>query len=515
MMGRYVTRVMARGSAMSILIVLLLLSTFGSTVSGTSGSMVTAGSGGIAVIGLPGHVGDTVYFSSLVHNDGDVSGTASLRLNYSNQTFIGDEITIEPGSSREVTTPFVLSDAGLIDVVWEVISNDSMVSENLSGIFQINVEQPQQLQIEISDYTWSSDDGLDISFRTNLQEGRSRGVSIEVIGISGLNSQTLQRFDSILTPGIRQFSLSLGAPSISSISIQAVPIDWISSGLAIDEITVSQPVISGDIEIISLSPEIPSAGEIVSIEVRISNTGTDRIDSGSVRIISSATGVVLADLTSPSIQSGSESVQTFSVESWPVGNPVDIRAEWYTNTLISESDRSVISNNVVSSSGAEIPWITIGIGGVIGALLGVAMRSAAKGTNKSISMKKSTKSSVVKEVNDESSEKREVNCPECDRALLIPYSYSGRARCAPPCSTEFSVNPETEEKNDNYEIDDVEVGDDESRIQDSIPEPLVSMSKDDLLDCPSCGQMLKVPISKRPATARCPACRSEFEALEG
>ncbi|MEC7041685.1 MAG: hypothetical protein VXW89_00060 [Candidatus Thermoplasmatota archaeon] len=41
------------------------------------------------------------------------------------------------------------------------------------------------------------------------------------------------------------------------------------------------------------------------------------------------------------------------------------------------------------------------------------------------------------------------------------------------------------------------------------------MSKDDLLECPSCAQILKVPISKRPATARCPACGSEFEALEG
>ena len=122
---------MARQGVLSILIALLLLPAFATTISASSGSMVTAGSGGVAVIGLPGHQGDTVTFSTLIHNEGDVSGTAFLSLNSSNQTYFGEEVVIEPGSSREVLAFFPLSEIGLIDIFWEVLSNDSSVSENL------------------------------------------------------------------------------------------------------------------------------------------------------------------------------------------------------------------------------------------------------------------------------------------------------------------------------------------------------------------------------------------------
>lgn len=507
-------RGMARDGTLSIVIAILLLPLFASTISASSGSMVTAGSGGVAIIGLPGHQGDTVSFSSLIHNEGDSTGTAFLRLNSSNQTYVGEQVVIEPGSSREVVAPFTLSEIGLIDVYWEVVSNDSLVSENLSGHSQITIEEPQELYVEILDSSWTSDDGLEISFRTILDEGRSRDVSVELTGHSGSNSQLLQSFESFLTPGIRQFSLSLGSPPISSVSIRLTPIDWISHDTAVDEIVVSPPEISGTIEIISISPEIPSAGDTVSIDVLITNTGTDRVNSGTIRIISSASGIVLAEMNSPSLQKDSDLSSTVSIESWPTGNPVDIRAEWYSEFLISEFDNSVISNNVVSGSSSEIPWTTIGVGILIGILVSVAMRSASKGSRKSLSMKKSKKVDKKGKIDPAEEEKREVNCPECGRALLVPKSYSGKARCAPPCSTEFEVSPEEIIQNDEFEIDDIELDEDSSN-EENESNLLVSKSKNDLLECPSCGQMLKVPISKRPATARCPACGSEFEALEG
>lgn len=512
-MGLYVMEGMARQGVLSILIALLLLPGFATTISASSGSMVTAGSGGVAVIGLPGHQGDTVTFSTLIHNEGEVSGTVFLSLNSSNQTYFGEEVVIEPGSSREVLALFPLSGIGLIDVFWEVLSNDSSVSENLSGTSQISIDEPQDLNVEIVETVWTSADGLDVSFRTILSEGRSREVSIEIMGHSGSNSQLLQSFDSLLTPGIRHFSLSLGSPIISSVSIRAIPIEWVSSDFSYDEVSVTSPIISGDIEIISISPSVPTVGDSVSIDIRISNTGTDPINSGSVRIISSASGIVLAELTSPSVQSGSESLQTLSVGSWPEGNPVDIRAQWYSDILISEYDNSVISNNVVSSSTEEFPWIIIGIGSIIGLLLAIAIRSVNNGRNKSVSTKRSRKVEKTTKIKDKSEDKREVNCPECNRALLIPQSYSGRARCAPPCSTEFSVDIEKNQDEDTIS-ETLEIVDDISS-DDSLSESLISKSKEDLLDCPSCGQILKVPLSKRPVTARCPACRSEFEALEG
>ncbi|MEC7041684.1 MAG: hypothetical protein VXW89_00055, partial [Candidatus Thermoplasmatota archaeon] len=309
----------------------------------------------------------------------------------------------------EVIAPFVLSEIGLIDVYWEGISNDSLVSENLSGHSQISIEEPQELYVEILDTSWTSDDGLGISFRTILDEGRSRDVSVELTGYSGSNSQLLQRFDSFLTPGIRQFSLSLGSPTISSVSIRLTPIDWISHDTAVDEIAVSPPVISGTIEINSISPGIPSAGDSVSIDILISNTGTDKINSGTISLISSATGIVLAEMDSPSLQTDSDFSSSFSIESWPTGNPVDIRAEWYSEVLISEVDNSVISNNVVSSSTSEMPWITIGVGSLIGILVSIAMRSATRGSRKSVSMEKTTKVEKNQNIDPTTEEKREVN----------------------------------------------------------------------------------------------------------
>ena len=505
---------MARDGALTLAITILLLPLFAFAVTASSGSMVTAGSGGVAVIGLPGHQGDTISFSTLIHNDGDAIGTAFLRLNSSNQTFSGEEVVIEPGSSREVIAPFVLSQIGLVDVYWEIISNDSLVSENLSGYSQISIEEPQELYVEILDTSWTSDDGLEISFRTILDEGRNRDVSVELNGISGSNSQLLQRFDSFLTPGIRQFSLSLGSPSVSSVSITLTPIDWISHDIAVDEIEVSPPEISGKIEIISISPQTPSAGDSVSIDVLISNTGTDIINPGTIRIISSATGIVLAEMNSPVLQTDSDFSSTFSIEFWPTGNPVDIRAEWYSEFLISDFDNSVISNNVVPSSNSELPWITIGVGILIGILVSIAMRSATKGSRKSVSIKKDKKADKNENVDPNIEEKREVYCPECNRALLVPQTYSGRARCAPPCSTEFQVYPKEIIENGEIETDDVEF-DEGISDEESESNILVSMSMDDILECPSCDQILKVPISKRPTTARCPACGSEFEALEG
>ena len=40
----------------------------------------------------------------------------------------------------------------------------------------------------------------------------------------------------------------------------------------------------------------------------------------------------------------------------------------------------------------------------------------------------------------------------------------------------------------------------------------VSVSSDDFLQCPDCGQTLKVPIERRPVRSRCPVCKLEFMA---
>jgi uncharacterized paraquat-inducible protein A len=43
-------------------------------------------------------------------------------------------------------------------------------------------------------------------------------------------------------------------------------------------------------------------------------------------------------------------------------------------------------------------------------------------------------------------------------------------------------------------------------------EVLWSSSDNDILGCPKCTRKLKVPLDRRPAKARCPACETIFEA---
>ena len=476
--------------------------------------MVSAGSGGVAIVGLPAHQGDDLIFSSLIHNEGEETGSVRLSLSIpSGESIVGQEVFIDPGSSREVQTILTLPFSGQMNVSWEIISSNSNVSENLSGISSISVDEPQNLDVEIIDTSWTFADGLDLSFRSILEEGRERQVSIEVSGISGSDNVLLQRFDAILSPGMRHFSLSLGSPEISSLLVTITPIEWVSDSVATDQIDVSKPIISGSVEILSLNPEAPTSGESVSVVIQISNTGSDPIGAGKIRLISSSTGIVLKEKSTSSISTLSESSETLTIQSWPEGNPVDLRAEWITDEIVTEFEISVISNIIVTTSDTEIPWLTLVIGAASGILLAIALRSANKGRSNSVELNPKKKMKTIKKSLEEP-EKREVNCPECNRALLVPFSYSGRARCAPPCSTEFSVSVEVsddgnlvKEDNDVEEIEDEKI--------ESEEETLIARSNDDLLDCPSCNQVLKVPLSKRPATARCPACKIEFEALEG
>jgi len=110
-------------------------------------------------------------------------------------------------------------------------------------------------------------------------------------------------------------------------------------------------------------------------------------------------------------------------------------------------------------------------------------------------------------------EKREVNCPECDQRLNIPYSHSGAVKC-PACTSRFTV--EAIPTNDEDKSEKPLPSEPESIENLSVvSNDLIARSPTDMLSCPSCDQKLKVPLERRPVKARCPACRSEFLAEMG
>ena len=79
--------------------------------------------------------------------------------------------------------------------------------------------------------------------------------------------------------------------------------------------------------------------------------------------------------------------------------------------------------------------------------------------------------------------KKAVKCPECDTKFDVE-------------ATVEEEEPVPQKNTENEQSDD----------------DLWSSSDNDVLPCPKCTRKLKVPIDRRPAKARCPACEAIFEA---
>ena len=505
-----------------VLIILLvpLLSQFVNADSGASLSM--AGSRGATFVGDPPHVGDTVDLSVLVHNDGDTVGNAYMVAIIGGVETTGPVIEIGPGSSREVPSSLSPITNGSLDVAWSIESNDSVISTNLSGNSTLLVSPAQELTLSEPLYTWTVEDGLRVTFETTLDPGRNRSVLLVVDGTKSTQTIQLQQHALMLSPGSRMHEVVLGSPDISGLQIEARPDGWSAPQPAIVSASMSAPVIDASIAVNGATPSLPSAGDVVVIAVKVDNTGTDVIADARLRLIDAATGYVLADQILTDMGEGTSNDFDVTISPWPSGNPVVIRAVVTAEDLSIENTLSIESAVTVEDvAGVSIPWAPIGVGIVIGLILSFAARSAFKERNSSFGLNNPSKRAVAKKDAQEEDRKREVECPECSRSLLIPWAYDGRARCAPPCSTEFTV-PAPPIENAVEEVTTEVLTESEDSLSDDIdlikqdePEKLFSMSTTDLLDCPSCSQTLKAGLDLRPVLIRCPACKTEFEAREG
>ena len=138
-----------------LVIVLVLIS---SPVYGEGEKMFyPAGSSEIAVTGEPIHVGDELTASILVNNQGSNPGSVRLVLSDStgNNLSIGNDVSISPGSSREVWAPLIPVSAGALELNWEVASDNGGVSSELSGLFEVQVYEPQTLGLGFSSVDWT------------------------------------------------------------------------------------------------------------------------------------------------------------------------------------------------------------------------------------------------------------------------------------------------------------------------------------------------------------------------
>ena len=148
-----------------LVLVLMLTPLLSQPMAADAGaSLSMAGSRGATFVGYPPHVGDSVDLSVLVHNDGDMVGSAYMVVVIEGIETTGPIIEIGPGSSREISSPLYPLTNGSLDVSWSIQSNDSLISTDLSGNSTLLVSPAQSLTISEPHYTWTDEDGLRVTF---------------------------------------------------------------------------------------------------------------------------------------------------------------------------------------------------------------------------------------------------------------------------------------------------------------------------------------------------------------
>lgn len=499
-------------------------------------NLTAAGSPEIALIGEPAHIGDTLTASILVHNQGSSPQTVQLELiPGSGEPILGAPISINPGSSREVSTSFIPNAAGPMEIEWRVHSANGGVARELNGSTSVEVLASQTMSLVIDSTNWDLMNGLDVDLSIYLTEGRARNVNIQVSILDQTVESVLQSFDLIIDPGRRQISLTLGEPSADSLIITVEAVDWTASENLEIHRTLTPPFLDLNVDSSGVSSP-PKTGEQVSIPYVLSNDGNTPTLTGEVRVVRTSDGMILDSKTTSAVGPDDSSPGSLTISNWPDSKVVEVEIIWITSE-ISESKLLEIVSYSDAESGAELPFdLTAAIyGAVSGLVLVMFILVMYRTVSERVADTGESRFNKMREARGErkkaaATQKRQIACPQCAQDLSIPATHSGTVKC-PACTSRFSVEATAslddadDVANDSASRADPQTdsslpvkaaGDSPSPPSNDLePQSLVSRSMTDLLSCPSCDQTLKVPVERRPVKARCPACRSEFIAEVG
>ena len=482
-------------------------------------NLTAASSSEIALIGEPAHVGDSLTASILVHNQGQNPESVSLVISPEGSGPIqGQAIMINPGSSREVSASFTPSSSGSLRIDWKVHSSNGGVARELNGSTVIEVLEPQSIQLVVDSMEWNLEDGLSSELSLYLSEGRAREVEIEVAIIDQTIESNLQFFLITMDPGRRQLNLDLGNPSADALIIRVNTVTWTAEEEIEIQTTLTPPILDLVVtsEGVSTAPEV---GESVKIPFSLTNNGNTPTLAGEVRVVRNSDNMILDTIPTSSINPSESFSDEFTIEQWPDSKVVDVHIIWVTSGL-TESLLLEIETFSDNNAEAELPFDLVAAiyGTVTGLVLVMFILVLYRTVSESVEDTGKSRFNRLREARGEKKksaavEKREIPCPECDQRLHIPNSHSGAVKC-PACTARFMV--ESIESKDEDKILQEEIIETQTDSPSTpTPQEISARSMDDLLSCPSCDQTLKIPISRRPVKARCPACRSEFLAEVG
>lgn len=500
-----------------------------------AGNLLPAGGQDISLSGGPWHVGDLVEASVLIHNDGERDANASLWLSDSGQWSQGTNIVIPVGSSMELTATHLLSTEGARDLSWKINSPDSLVSEELNGVQTLNVSASQNLSVEVITTSWDAEDGITLTWLAELGPGPSRTVEISLgLLIQGSRDERL-KLELNLDSGRRTLQSELGKYSGQAlVYIDADPVEWspVDNQIATQALPSSRPEIQVSIDPIS-NPARPAPGKGATISCTVSNDGA--LSSSGLLTLLGSDGEIISEKEVGRLQ-GSQTID-FEIEAWPNDEDNPLTCRWTADNIHSSShtylsDMDPIEEDEEGQFGS-IPVNEIGAGLAIAIGLAILIRlgSSWAGDAEQRAERRERREAEREErakqrLKDEalaSDEKREIKCDVCNQGLKVPASYSGKVAC-PSCKHQFEVEavnipkPVTgneDDFEDDFNLDDelLEIDDDEEIEFIDETEEITVYSNTDILECPDCSSKLRVPLEKRPAMARCPACKAEFRAL--
>ncbi len=479
----------------------------------------SAGDSVIAITGEPAYVGDTLTGSILVKNQGSAEGTVFLRLTHDepSTTYIGQNVTISPGSSREVSVNFEFPTPGVKEFRWDIISSIGGVSLELNGSHNLIIMPQQEVHSGIKSLAWTISSGIELEYWVSLSDGPPRDIEVSVGEYQAGSFTELQRFPMKLDQGVRNLNFEIPNPdsNLDRIRITISPLDW-TSGQIPDlsvELTSPQPIIQ--ITSCIQTPEIVDIHETVSLECTFTNIGNSDSLPGDITIMRVSDGMLFdeAEKNSIIISTGESKVITTSIQKWENegSTPVQVR---YSSGVTSTTGNITIQANQVPSAGFKLPFDTTAallgaVSGVVILMVAVVLWRAV--TERTPSTATDSKPSISRIEKRRESDSVEVSCPTCSQRLSIPAEHVGRVRC-PACTNSFEIGVKNSPPPENSSIKIEEQAETENITEEKF---LHSASDSDILSCPSCDQLLKVPLEKRPIMSRCPACRTEFNALRG
>lgn len=450
----------------------------------------------------PWHVGDEIEFSILVHNSDSETISSFLQIEIDGENYNGSIVEIESGNSVELKSLFVAKDSGNFGVNWTVFDATGNITETFSDSTEVIIYEKQSLLTEIYSLDYNYEDGFSINWGANLSLGNSRLISAEIYFLTSEENILASQIELDLESGLRTMNTVLGvAPNgANRVEIILTPIGWSSSTSSTDSQNIESEINGLTLGITAgPSPEFPTIGDIVTIEINLGNNGL--VDTGPGKIIAvDGQKRILGEFNTPSVSSGSEELMQLNLNEWMSTSTTTLEIIWTMDGVLTKTNLEVISSNlneVNEESVISINWmnVIIGLGVGLAVIFSVRIISVRNQSENKESKTYSTRNQ--KEEVKEETEKRSIDCPSCSKDLQVPIQYSGQVKC-PSCLTQFSTKPEI-----NIEEKSEIVLDDE----------LTASSDDDVVGCPKCDQVLRVPYDKRPAKARCPACKCVFNAL--